>query len=134
VMRENPLANLHKDATNASIAALCAHDQGEYWAMHDIMFQNPKQLSVDSLKAYAIEIGLNSAEFDECLDNQEHAKTVRSDMASGAKLGVRGTPAFVIGLTQQADSDKVDAKIFIKGAQGIDRFRASIDDLLEASK
>ncbi|MCH5374203.1 MAG: thioredoxin domain-containing protein [Planctomycetes bacterium] len=134
VMRENPLANLHKDATNASMAALCAHDQGEYWAMHDIMFQNPKQLGVDNLKEYATQVGLDSAAFNECLDSQKHAKTVRSDMASGTKLGVRGTPAFVIGLTQQDDPDKVDARLFIKGAQGIDQFRASIDDLLESSE
>ena len=133
VMRENPLISIHPNATNASIAALCAKDQGKYWEMHDIMFDNQKQLGVDNLKSYADELGLDRSQFDPCLDNKEHAKSVSKDMASGAKMGVRGTPGFVLGLTDPSDPDKVDAQVFIKGAQGIDQFRASIDDLLESA-
>ena len=133
-MRENPLVQLHKDATNASLAALCAKDQGKYWEMHDIMFDNPKKLSVENLKSYAIGMGLDAETFNACLDTKEHAKSIRQDMAIGSKLGVSGTPAFVLGLTNLDDPDKVDAKVFIKGAQGIDQFRAHIDRLLEQAK
>lgn len=134
VMRENPLSSIHRDATNASMAALCAGDQGKYWEMHNMLFDNQRELAIDNLKSYAEDIGLDTATFNECLDNKEHEKTVRKDMASGAKLGVRGTPGFFIGLTDQSDPDKVELSVFIKGAQGIDNFRASIDDLLESAE
>jgi protein-disulfide isomerase len=134
VMRENPIPNLHRDAMGASQAALCAGDQGKYWEMHNLLFDNSKQLGVDNLKAFAGTIGLDTATFNECLDSKKHEKTVQADLASGAKLGVRGTPGFVLGLTDPKDPDKVNLKLFIKGAQGIDQFRASINDLLESAK
>jgi protein-disulfide isomerase len=134
VMREYPLANLHKNATNASIAALCAGNQDKYYEMHDLLFENQKELGVDNLKSFADTIGLDTATFNACLDGKETEKLVRKDMASGAKLGMRGTPGFFIGLTDQRDSDKVELSVFIKGAQALANFQASIDDLLESSE
>jgi len=134
VMREYPLSNLHKNATNASIAAQCAGNQGKYWEMHNLLFENQKALGVDNLKSFAATIGLDTASFNECLDGKETEKQVRKDMASGAKLGMRGTPGFFIGLTDQSDPDKVDLSVFIKGAMSIDQFQASIDDLLESAE
>jgi protein-disulfide isomerase len=132
VMREYPLSNLHKNATNASIAALCAGDQGKYWEMHNLLFENQKELEVNNLKSFAGTIGLDTAQFNECLDGKETEKQVRKDMASGAKLGMRGTPGFFVGLTDLSDPDKVEMSVFIKGAMSIDQFQASIDDILDS--
>jgi protein-disulfide isomerase len=134
VMRENPLPTLHSDAMNAAMAAQCAGDQDKYWEMHNLMFDNQRQLGVDKLKAYAETIGLDTERFNACLDDKEQETAVQRDLASGAKLGVRGTPGFVLGLTDPEDPDKVNLEVFIKGAQGIDQFRASINDLLESAK
>ncbi len=134
VMRENPIASLHKNATNASIAALCAGDQDKYWEMHNLLFENQKKLGVDNLKSFAGTIGLDTASFNECLDGKKTAGQVRKDMASSAKLGMRGTPGFFIGLTDLSDPNKVEASVYLKGAKSIDSFRASIDDLLESVK
>jgi protein-disulfide isomerase len=132
VMRENPLPSLHSNAMNASIAALCAGDQDKYWEMHDVLFENQRELGVDNLKAFAGDIGLDTATFNECLDNKNTVKQIRKDLASGAKLGVRGTPGFVLGLTDPSDPDKVNLTLFIKGAASIDQFRGSIDELIES--
>jgi protein-disulfide isomerase len=134
VMRENPIPSLHRDAMNGSLAALCAGDQGKYWEMHNLLFDNSKQLGAENLKAFAGTIGLDTATFNECLDGKKHEQTVQNDLASGAKLGVRGTPGFFLGLTDPNDPDKVNLTVFIKGAQSIDQFRASINDLLEPAK
>jgi len=134
VMREFPLSSIHKNATNASLAALCAQKQGKYWEMHDIMFENQKQLDLDNLKNYAATIGLDAGDFDSCLTNKETQADLSADMASAAKLGQRGTPGFFIGLTDPKDPDKVNMSVSINGAQPIDRFRASIDDLLKSVK
>lgn len=130
VMRESPIASIHRNATNASIAALCAGDQGKYWEMHNLLFDNQRELEVENLKSFAGTLGLDTATFDECLDSKKHEPTVQADLASAAKLGVSGTPGFLVGLTDPEDPDKVNLSVYIKGAKSIDAFRASIDDLL----
>ena len=134
VMREFPLSSIHKNATIASIAALCAGNQDKYWEMHNILFENAKQLDVESLKSYAVTIELDTASFDDCLDNRKTEGQVRADLASAAKFGMRGTPGFFIGLTDPSDPDKVNMSVYIKGAQSIDNFRASIDELLKSAE
>ena len=42
VMREMPIESIHQFALGAANAALCAHEQGEYWKMHDLLFANRK--------------------------------------------------------------------------------------------
>jgi len=132
VMREYPLPSLHKNAINASMAALCAGNQGKYWEMHNLMFDNQKQLDLDNLKVLAASTGLDAAKFNECMDNKDTDEQVRNDMASGTKLGMRGTPGFFIGVTDPDNPDEVNLSVFIRGAQSVDSFKASIDDLLKA--
>jgi len=134
VMFENPISALHQNAYNASLAALCAGDQGKYWEMHNIMFANQKALEVDKLKSYAVSIGLKAAEFDTCLDSKKYEKQVNSDLAIATSLGVEGTPGFVIGLTDPKDPGKATMSAYIKGAQGFDKFKANIDQLLVPAK
>lgn len=132
VMRENPIPQLHKNAMNASMAALCAGDQDKYWEMHNVMFDNQRQLDVDNLKSFAAGIGLDSAEFNDCLDNKKHEKQVQNDIAESNELGMSGTPGFLLGLTDPENPEQADLKVYIKGAKSIESFRASIDDLLES--
>jgi len=134
VMEENPIESIHKYAMGASIAALCAGDQGKYWEMHDIMFTNNKNLGADELKGYAREIGLDSGAFDNCLDSEKHKDQVKEDLSTGRKLGVRGTPGFVFGLTDPKNPDTVKASDTVRGAQPADAFSEVIDKLLESSK
>lgn len=132
VMRENPIESIHKNAAGASMAALCAGNQGKYWEMHNLLFENQKELGIDNLKTFAGTIGLDTETFNKCLDDKATAGQVRKDMASGAKLGMRGTPGFFIGLTDLSDPDKVELMVNIRGAQSADQFKGSIDDLLES--
>ncbi|MFC1690226.1 thioredoxin domain-containing protein [Pseudomonadota bacterium] len=131
VMKENPLTSIHKQAFDASLAALCAQDQGKYWDMHDIMFANMKQLSNEDLKAYAAAIELDAAEFEECLDSRKHEKRVNSDIAAASKMGVRGTPGFLLGVTDQSDPNKSLMKGYIRGAKSFEEFKGGIDDMLK---
>ena len=98
------------------------------------MFANQKALGVDSLKSFAASIGLNSSEFDTCLDSEKHEKQVDSNKDTAAKLGVRGTPGFVLGLTDSKDPSKAKISVYIKGAQPFARFKADIEQLLDPTK
>ncbi len=133
VMRESPIASIHPNATNASLAALCANNQGKYWEMHNQIFDNQADLSVDQLKKMAVDIGLKPSDFNECLDSKKYEPWVNADLKSSSDLGVRGTPGFVLGLTDPNNPDKAMVTVYIKGAQPLENFKSAIDTLLETA-
>jgi protein-disulfide isomerase len=93
--RNQPLS-FHKQAMPAAKAALAAHQQGKFWAMHDKLFENQKALSDDDLKRYAKEIGLNVARFEKDMNSDAIAKQIAQDQADARKWGARGTPTLFV--------------------------------------
>ena len=51
---------------------------------------------MDQLKAQARALKLDPPEFDKCLDSGEQAAAVERDHKEGARLGISGTPSFLI--------------------------------------
>jgi len=131
VMRELPLTNIHPNAMNAALAALCANDQDKYFEMSALMFENQRELNSDNLKVLAGTIGLDTATFDECLDSKKHLKQIEADMASTKTFGITGTPGFAFGQTDPNDSDKANMVSVLKGAIGLSFFKIQIDPLLK---
>jgi len=135
VMREMPIVNIHPRAMAASQAALCANDQGKYWAMHDQLFLDQRALADADLKAHAATIGLDTTAFGACFDTQRHGGTIAEHQKEAASMGIAGTPSFVIGLTDAKDPGTVHLTKYIRGAQALPAFQAAIDELLkEADK
>lgn len=58
--------------------------------------QEESPLSVDNLKKYAKEIGVNTGKFNSCLDKNEKKSAVTADMNYAASVGIQGTPGFFI--------------------------------------
>lgn len=107
----------------AALAAECAHEQGRFWEYHDKLFmlaQQGQEFVRSRLKSVAAELGLDSAQFDSCLDSAKYLDEVREDFALGQSEGVTGTPAFLI-------NDEL-----VIGAQSIEVFRQKINALLKA--
>ena len=96
VYRQFPLNNLHPHAQKAAEASLCANEQNKFWQLHDAMFTDQKNLTVDDLKAKAAALSMNAATFSTCLDSGKNAAVVRSSLEEGDRLGVDGTPALFI--------------------------------------
>ena len=75
----------------------------------------------EKYKIYADDIGLDSSEFESCLDSGKFADVVKADMAYGASIGVQGTPAFFI-----------NGKL-LSGAQPFAAFQTMIEAELDGS-
>ncbi len=95
VYRDFPLDG-HQFAQKASEAAECAKDQGKFWEYHNKLFQNQNALEVNSLKQYALALGLNAPQFNQCLDSGSKTAEVQKDYQDGIASGVNGTPGFFI--------------------------------------
>ena len=86
----------------AAEAAECANDQGKFWDYHDKLFENQKgenegAFSIDNLKRFAEELGLDTQAFNQCLDSHEHEDLVKAETEDALKKGIQSTPTFVIG-------------------------------------
>jgi len=118
VFRDFPLP-FHDKAKPAAEAALCAHEQGQFWNYHDKLFGNQSALAPENLKQYAVDLGLDAGRFNACLDGGQFRATVEGNHRDGAALGVQGTPAFFVNGR------------FLNGAQPFEAFAAIIDEELQ---
>jgi protein-disulfide isomerase len=87
---------MHKHAFGAAQAAVCAGEQGNFWGMHDLLFEQAGGLSADALRGYAARLGLEAAAFDKCLESEESRAAVTRDSEEAGAAGIRSTPSFVL--------------------------------------
>ncbi|HKY22058.1 MAG TPA: thioredoxin domain-containing protein [Vicinamibacterales bacterium] len=128
VFRHLPLENMHLNARKAAEAAECAGEQGKFWEMHDRLFANQKALSVADLGTYARAEQLNISDFEMCLNEGKMSAKVRDDLADAARVGLTGTPAFLIGVSE--GDGVVRALRRIMGAQPYEVFELALNELL----
>ena len=95
VYRHLPLDSLHPRARASAEAAACAEEGNKFWEYHDRLFANNRALADADLRKYAVEVGLDTAAFDECVRTRRHQAAVEADVQEAKKLGITGTPAFV---------------------------------------
>lgn len=120
VFRNFPLLQIHKEAAKAAEAATCAGEQGKFWEMYDALFAKQNALQVDQLKARAVEIGLEAAKFDECLDSGRTAGVWKRDLEAAEKrYHLNAAPAFYVNGR------------FLSGARPLEAFAEIIDDELQ---
>jgi len=114
---------LGQESNFAASAARCANEQGKFWDFHDYLYnhqgqENSGTFSKDNLKKFAADMGLNTDQFNSCLDADKYSKDAQTDLSDGQKAGVNGTPTvFVNGIA-------------IVGAQPYAAFKSAIDSAL----
>jgi protein-disulfide isomerase len=64
--------------------------------MHDLIFQNRRNLGSISLRDYAIEAGVKDKNFLPKMTDSVYGWTVRNDLMEGLHKGIRNVPAFLI--------------------------------------
>lgn len=124
-VRHMPL-NMHVNAVPAALAVEAAEAQGKHLEMANKLFATQNDWKSikerDKLRTlfndYAKELGLNTEEFDKVLLASDTVKPIQRDYDHAVKIGVKGTPTFVV-------NDKV--------VEGLDS-SSSVDDLVSTFK
>jgi protein-disulfide isomerase len=97
-----PLA-IHPLAKGASLAAICARQQGVFEGVHHRLMTTTDWQRDSNWVALAVASGLpDSVRFKQCLRSSEAAALLNTDMRLGTSLRVSGTPTF---LTHQNSID-----------------------------
>ena len=123
----------HKEARGLAEASECARDQGKFWAMQSLIYQKEPQLDVESLAGVAKRIGVeNIDKFRSCFKNGKYTKKVLKDMKDGSRIGIQGTPTFIIGL-QDHESATVTGEMF-SGAVPEEKFVQALEKYILLSK
>src|SRR5712692_1070496 len=87
---------MHPNAMPAAKAAAAAGKQGKFWEMHDIMFQNNRELGFDKLKEYAGKIGLDVVRWEKDFSAPDVQQQIEKEMSEGRSADVSGTPTFFV--------------------------------------
>ncbi len=124
-VRHMPL-NMHANAVPAALAVEAAEAQGKHLEMANKLFATQNDWKSikerDKLRTlfndYAKELGLNAEEFDKALLASDTVKPIQRDYEHAVKIGVKGTPTFVV-------NDKI--------VDGLDS-SSSVDDLVSTFK
>ena len=99
--RDFPL-EMHPHARVASHAAACANEQNKFWEMKQVIYArqtewSPVRNAAGKFSDYAKEVGLDVGRYDECMQSAKFAGRIQASVDEGKKLGVNGTPTFLIG-------------------------------------
>jgi protein-disulfide isomerase len=121
VFKNRPL-EIHPGAMLLHEAAMAANAQGKFWQMHDLIIASPQKATREDLMAYARNIGLDSARFQQDLDAGKYRSLIEADLQEAQHRAVLGSPVFFL------NSARID------GLQNEKLFNDLIGGLLAAKK
>lgn len=88
--------NVHPGACQAAAASECAHLQGKFWPLHDVVFEKGHDYNLAHLPADAARLGLDMGRFNACMASGEGMTAVRRDVADGKRANVASTPTYIV--------------------------------------
>jgi protein-disulfide isomerase len=102
--------SMHPNAWPAHLAAWCAGEQGKFWEMHDLIFQNQDRWNTQTTRRpervlgdLAKRVGVNENQYQSCVDSRKYHPQIQANVQEGIRLGVGSTPTFIIGGKRIAD-------------------------------
>ena len=93
---------LEGDSWRAVTGVDCAGDQNRYWDFFDTLYnnqfdaENSGAFTNDRLKDMAKALNLDTAKFNQCIDNRKYANTAGDDYQKATGAGINATPTFLI--------------------------------------
>ena len=111
----------------------CAREQGNFWELQKLLYADGDSVSRAKLHQYAKKAGVkNARQFQTCLKERKYKERVLNDLKEGMKLGIRGTPTFILG-TYDAETRVVEGEL-MSGAVSEENFKEVIEKYLSISR
>ncbi len=96
VFRHWPL-KIHKFAYQSARVAECAAEQGQFEAIHDLLFEKQDSIGLKSWRSYAEDSGVpDLARFDACAARTGPVAAIDADSAIPPQLEATGTPVVIL--------------------------------------
>lgn len=117
---------IHPHAFPASVVAYCAGAQQRYWPMQDLLYDNQERLGEVLYVKLAEELKLDIKQFNACRRSGAAFLAIRRDVADGYRLGINGTPSFILG---RIHGDRVIVQRMATGTPSFETFAQELDAL-----
>ena len=134
VYRHYPLSFHNPGAEQQAKASECAAKLGgndAFWSFADKIYErttsNGRGFALDKLPPLAEEVGLDKAEFVNCLKDASIAARVQQDIDEGTSFGIRGTPGNIL-INNQTGEVKA-----LPGAVPLQTLKEAIEGLMPQS-
>lgn len=97
----NPIVKqpFHVGAGKLAMVAIAAQHTGKFWEMNDILFSLPSSVKTLKVKDLADKAGIGDGELKQAFNEGRLNYKLQQDIQKGLKLGLSGTPGFVINGT-----------------------------------
>lgn len=119
---------MHRQSVPAAIAARCAGQQNQYWAMQHGLFVQQERLGTALFSELAQALKLDMPAFVNCMNDPGIQQAIYMDMVAGRQLGVRSTPTFLIG---EIKGDRLVVKRMASGVPTVEDFAKELEPLLK---
>lgn len=124
VYRHYPLS-FHPNAKPAAEAAECVGEiagNDAFWDFSDLVFESGP--AVANHVGYVEQLGIDTQEFQDCVDSGRYSEKVDNQLAQGSTAGVRGTPGTFLQNVETGETR------YISGAQPYANIKSMIDSML----
>ncbi|MFO7634628.1 MAG: thioredoxin domain-containing protein, partial [Caldilinea sp.] len=125
IFKHFPL-QIHQQAPAAGVAAECAGDQGKFWEMHHLLFEDMQSWSISDpapvFVGLAEQLELDLDAFNACYADPATAERVASDLDDGAPF-VQGTPTFIVLYNEEGR--------IIPGALPLETFSQALQEIID---
>ncbi|MEK7543511.1 MAG: thioredoxin domain-containing protein [Patescibacteria group bacterium] len=115
VYRHYPLSQ-HAFAKPAALAAEAAGEQGKFWEMGKLLFENQDQLSTAPWGDLADQLKLDRKKFDAAINSDTLKTKVDRDETDAIRLGLPGTPSFFLNGVMITVASPADLKRAVEEA------------------
>jgi protein-disulfide isomerase len=128
VYKNFPLDSIHPNARAAHRSAEAAGNQGKFFEMHDLLYENQRdwqssRAAKTFFEGYAKQIGLDMTRFEADFAAEQTNAVINADSAEGKDKKVSGTPTFFINGKKYENNELGSVALF----------SAKIDELLATS-
>lgn len=108
-----PVAHIGPGAAEAAATALCADEQGQFWMMHDVLFEWQDRFLTQVFAQRRLEkgaeaLGLDMSAYRACLESGRPQAVIDRARQAFDQRGLRGTPSIFVNGDQIDDYGQLE--------------------------